>query len=123
MIIFNIQKEVFILSQNIIEIKNVSKTYGDNTVLNNLSLNIRKNEFLTLLGPSGCGKTTTLKILAGFEKYYLEELKALHEAGKLEYHGSAEKLKNQYSFKELLNTLYSKEWIVYTKKAFNGADR
>ena len=67
MIIFNIQKEVFILSQNIIEIKNVSKTYGDNTVLNNLSLNIRKNEFLTLLGPSGCGKTTTLKILAGFE--------------------------------------------------------
>ena len=62
MIIFNIQKEVFILSQNIIEIKNVSKTYGDNTVLNNLSLNIRKNEFLTLLGPSGCGKTTTLKI-------------------------------------------------------------
>ena len=67
MIIFNIQKEVFILSQNIIEIKNVSKTYGDNTVLKNLSLNIRKNEFLTLLGPSGCGKTTTLKILAGFE--------------------------------------------------------
>ena len=55
------------MSQNIIEIKNVSKTYGDNIVLNNLSLNIRKNEFLTLLGPSGCGKTTTLKILAGFE--------------------------------------------------------
>ena len=55
------------MRQNIIEIKNVSKTYGDNTVLNNLSLNIRKNEFLTLLGPSGCGKTTTLKILAGFE--------------------------------------------------------
>ena len=55
------------MSQNIIEIKNVSKTYGDNTVLNNLSLNIRKNEFLTLLCPSGCGKTTTLKILAGFE--------------------------------------------------------
>ena len=55
------------MSQNIIEIKNVSKTYGDNTVLNNLSLNIRKNEFLTLLGPSRCGKTTTLKILAGFE--------------------------------------------------------
>ena len=58
---------------------------------------------------------------AVFKKYYLAELKALHEASKLEYHGSAEKLKNQYSFKELLNTLYSKEWIVYTKKAFNGA--
>ncbi|MEO2493205.1 spermidine/putrescine ABC transporter ATP-binding protein, partial [Clostridium paraputrificum] len=38
-----------------------------NTVLDNLSLNIRKNEFVTLLGPSGCGKTTTLKIIAGFE--------------------------------------------------------
>ena len=55
------------MSQNIIELRNVSKTYGDNTVLNNLSLNIKKNEFLTLLGPSGCGKTTTLKIIAGFE--------------------------------------------------------
>ncbi|ALP89738.1 spermidine/putrescine ABC transporter ATP-binding protein [Clostridium butyricum] len=55
------------MSQNIIELKNISKTYGDNTVLNNLSLNIKKNEFLTLLGPSGCGKTTTLKIIAGFE--------------------------------------------------------
>lgn len=55
------------MSQNIIELKNISKTYGDNTVLNNLSLNIKKNEFLTLLGPSGCGKTTTLKLIAGFE--------------------------------------------------------
>lgn len=55
------------MSQNIIEIQGISKVYGDNTVLDNLSLNIRKNEFLTLLGPSGCGKTTTLKIIAGFE--------------------------------------------------------
>ena len=52
---------------NIIELKNISKTYDDNTVLNNLSLDIKRNEFLTLLGPSGCGKTTTLKIIAGFE--------------------------------------------------------
>jgi spermidine/putrescine transport system ATP-binding protein len=58
---------VFILSENIIELKNISKQYDDNTVLDNLSLNIRKNEFVTLLGPSGCGKTTTLKIIAGFE--------------------------------------------------------
>ncbi len=53
--------------ENIIELKNISKTYGDNTVLDNLNLRIKKNEFLTLLGPSGCGKTTTLKIIAGFE--------------------------------------------------------
>ena len=55
------------MSENIIELKNISKQYDDNTVLDNLSLNIRKNEFVTLLGPSGCGKTTTLKIIAGFE--------------------------------------------------------
>ena len=55
------------MSENIIELKNISKQYEDNTVLDNLSLNIRKNEFVTLLGPSGCGKTTTLKIIAGFE--------------------------------------------------------
>ncbi|MBE6062347.1 MAG: ABC transporter ATP-binding protein [Clostridium butyricum] len=55
------------MSQNIIELKNITKAYGDNIVLDNLSLNIKKNEFLTLLGPSGCGKTTTLKIIAGFE--------------------------------------------------------
>ena len=52
---------------NIIELKNISKTYEDNEVLKGLNLDIRKNEFLTLLGPSGCGKTTTLKIIAGFE--------------------------------------------------------
>ena len=55
------------MNENIIELKGICKQYGDNTVLNNLSLNIKKNEFVTLLGPSGCGKTTTLKIIAGFE--------------------------------------------------------
>ena len=97
MIIFNIQKEVFILSQNIIEIKNVSKTYGDNTVLKNLSLNIRKNEFLTLLGPSGCGKTTTLKILAGFES---------GDSGKVLFNG--EDISNLPPYKRQLNTVFQK---------------
>ena len=54
-------------SNVIIQLNNISKTYEDTTVLNDFSLSIKKNEFLTLLGPSGCGKTTTLKILAGFE--------------------------------------------------------
>ncbi len=48
--------------------KNISKRYGDNLVLDNINLYIRKNEFLTLLGPSGCGKTTTLRIIGGFEQ-------------------------------------------------------
>ena len=63
--------------ENIIELKNLSKKYEDNQVLDNLSLDIKKNEFLTLLGPSGCGKTTTLKIIAGFE--YADEGEVLFE--------------------------------------------
>ena len=51
-----------------IDLKNISKRYGDNLVLDNINLYIRKNEFLTLLGPSGCGKTTTLRIIGGFEQ-------------------------------------------------------
>ena len=51
----------------IIELKNVSKSYDGETVLENLSLEIHDKEFVTLLGPSGCGKTTTLRIIGGFE--------------------------------------------------------
>jgi putrescine transport system ATP-binding protein len=51
-----------------IEIKNVTKKFGDFTAIDNLSLDIYKNEFFSLLGPSGCGKTTLLRMLAGFEK-------------------------------------------------------
>lgn len=50
-----------------LEIKNISKKYGDNVVLSNINLKIRKGEFISLLGPSGCGKSTLLKIIAGLE--------------------------------------------------------
>ena len=56
-----------IMSNKLIDIVNVSKSFGENLVLNDLNLYIRENEFLTLLGPSGCGKTTLLRILGGFE--------------------------------------------------------
>ena len=52
---------------NIIDIKHVSKWFGDKQVLDDVSLHIRKGEFVTILGPSGCGKTTLLRILSGFE--------------------------------------------------------
>ena len=52
---------------NIIDIKHVSKWFGDKQVLDDVSLYIRKGEFVTILGPSGCGKTTLLRILSGFD--------------------------------------------------------
>ena len=56
------------MDDKIIEIKNVYKSYDDKPVVKNLSLAIRRGEFVTLLGPSGCGKTTTLRMIAGFEQ-------------------------------------------------------
>lgn len=52
---------------NILELKNITKTFDNEVILDNMNLYIRDKEFLTLLGPSGCGKTTTLRIIAGFE--------------------------------------------------------
>ena len=54
-------------NKKIIELKNISKSYDGNKVLDDIHLYINDNEFLTLLGPSGCGKTTTLRIIGGFE--------------------------------------------------------
>ena len=51
---------------NIIEIKNVSKSFGDKCILRDVSIFVKQGEFLTLLGPSGCGKTTLLRMIAGF---------------------------------------------------------
>nr|WP_242684933.1 ABC transporter ATP-binding protein [Microbacterium sp. SD291] len=48
-------------------IEGVTKRYGDATAVDDLTLDIRPGEFLSLLGPSGCGKTTTLRMIAGFE--------------------------------------------------------
>ena len=54
--------------KKIIELKNVSKSFDGETVLDHINLDIYDNEFLTLLGPSGCGKTTTLRLIGGFEQ-------------------------------------------------------
>src|SRR5512139_3009159 len=50
-----------------ITIKNLTKRFGDNAAVNNVSLTVEDGTFLTLLGPSGCGKTTLLRCVAGLE--------------------------------------------------------
>ena len=51
-----------------LELKNITLSYEDNTVLKDLSLTVNDGEFVSLLGSSGCGKTTTLRLISGFLK-------------------------------------------------------
>ena len=54
------------MSQPLIDLQHISKSFDGELVLDDLNLSIKENSFVTLLGPSGCGKTTTLRILGGF---------------------------------------------------------
>lgn len=55
------------LSNSLLSIRNLAKSFGKTTVLRDISLNVAEGEFLTILGESGSGKTTLLRIIAGFE--------------------------------------------------------
>ncbi|ONI46643.1 spermidine/putrescine ABC transporter ATP-binding protein [Epulopiscium sp. SCG-B10WGA-EpuloA2] len=82
----------------IIRIENLSKTFeGGDTVLKNVNINIKKNEFITLLGPSGCGKTTLLRILGGFDE---------QTTGKIYFENKL--LKGIPPYKRKLNTVFQK---------------
>ncbi|OTA17039.1 ABC transporter ATP-binding protein [Xenorhabdus vietnamensis] len=54
--------------QHFVELKNVTKRFGNNAVIDSLNLTIPQGHMVTLLGPSGCGKTTVLRLVAGLEK-------------------------------------------------------
>ena len=81
----------------LIELVDIVKEYGKATVLDNVNLYIRQNEFVTLLGPSGCGKTTTLRIIGGFEQ---------PTKGDLLFNG--ESLLKTPAYKRPLNTVFQK---------------
>ena len=55
------------MNNDFLVLKNVTKSFGKATVINNLNLSIPKGKMITLLGPSGCGKTTVLRLVAGLE--------------------------------------------------------
>lgn len=55
------------MSENVIEVSHLHKQFGDNVILNDLSLSVNKGEVVVLIGPSGCGKSTLLRCLNGLE--------------------------------------------------------
>lgn len=96
----------------IIELKNISKKFDDEVILDNINLNIRDKEFITFLGPSGCGKTTTLRIIAGF-------LEA--DSGQVIFEGKD--INNLPPYKRQVNTIFQRYQLfphlnVYENVAF-----
>ena len=85
------------MSKELIRLSHITKSYGSTTVLDDLSLTIHENEFVTLLGPSGCGKTTTLRIIGGFER---------PDAGQVIFDGKA--ITGLAPDKRQLNTIFQK---------------
>ena len=69
------------MNHTLVNLIDISKSFGDQVILDELNLSIRENEFLTLLGPSGCGKSTTLRMIAGLESLSSGDLSPL-TAGK-----------------------------------------
>ena len=55
------------MADHIIDIEHLTKRFGDNTIINDLSLSVEQGEVLVLVGPSGCGKSTLLRCINGLE--------------------------------------------------------
>ena len=50
-----------------VDMRSVSKSFGDNEVIHSVDLQVEDNEFMVFVGPSGCGKSTLLRLIAGLE--------------------------------------------------------
>lgn len=85
------------MNKNIISLENIAVSFDGEKILNNLSLDIKDKEFVTLLGPSGCGKTTTLRIIGGFLK---------PDRGSVKFEGK--EISNIPPYKRNVNTVFQK---------------
>ena len=85
------------MSNAIIKLENLSKSFGEEDILENFSVEIARHEFVTILGPSGCGKTTTLRLIGGFE---------LPDSGRILFDG--EDITSLPPYKRRLNTVFQK---------------
>lgn len=85
------------MSNAVIELKNISKSFGEEDILENFSVEIKKHAFVTILGPSGCGKTTMLRLIGGFET---------PDEGEILFDG--ENITNIPPYKRRLNTVFQK---------------
>ena len=85
------------MSNAIIKLENISKSFGEEDILENFSVEIARHEFVTILGPSGCGKTTTLRLIGGFER---------PDSGRILFDG--EDITGLPPYKRRLNTVFQK---------------
>ena len=74
------EREIWKMGEELIRVEHITKAYGSNTVLSDVSLTVREGEVLVILGPSGCGKSTLLRCMNG-----LEEI----QGGRITYRGEA----------------------------------
>ena len=81
----------------VIELKNITKSFGDNVILKDFDFKVKKDEFLTILGPSGCGKTTILRLIGGFEE---------PDQGQILFNG--EDITNKEAYERRINTVFQK---------------
>ncbi|HAL63015.1 MAG: ABC transporter ATP-binding protein [Firmicutes bacterium] len=83
--------------QNLISLRNINVEFDGETILNNINLDIKDKEFVTLLGPSGCGKTTTLRIIGGF---------LTPDSGTVSFEGK--EINNLPAYKRNVNTVFQR---------------
>ena len=97
------------MSDCIIRVKDLTKSFGDKVVLKNINLEVKKGEFVTILGPSGCGKTTLLRLIAGFH---------VADEGVIEMNG--QDLTGMPPHKRALNTVFQRYALFPHLDVFNN---